>query len=98
MLAGAGLVATGLTASAGEACSLVASIRTIGFSDSACRRSLRQFVQLINDASKLTDAELAERYERNHVRFDDDVSNPILGFRTDIPAEESYEETNVLRA
>lgn len=98
MLAGAGLVATGLTASAGEACSLVASIRTIGFSDAACRRSLRRLIQLIIDAPKLTDAGLSERHERAPVRFEDGVDDPILAYRTDIPADAPYEEIDVIRA
>lgn len=98
MLAGTGLIATGLTASAGEACSFVARVKPISFSDAACRRSLRQFVELINDAPNLTDAELSQRYERAPVRFEDGVHDPVLSYRTDIPADEPYEETNVIRA
>ena len=87
MLAGAGLFSAAVAAKS-EACSLVASLRPIDFSDEACRRSLRRLVDLINAAPALADAEVVKRAGRLGVRFDDDVTDAVLGFAKTRPVED----------
>lgn len=88
LLTGVGVAATGLTASAGQACSLVATVLPIGFSDAECRRSLRRLIELINEAPKLADDELVRRAEQLSVRFDEGVSDPILDYPKTNPVED----------
>lgn len=87
ILTGAGLAAA-LAASPSDACSLTARLIPIGFSDAACRRSLRRLVDLINDAPGRSDAEVTARAAQLRIRFDDGVSDPILNYPNTRPIED----------
>ncbi len=89
MFARAGLLTTALAASGGQACTLVASLKPIDFSDAACRRSLRELVNLINRAPALSDPDLEARVEKLAIRFDEEVSDPILNYPKTAPAEDA---------
>lgn len=92
LLAGASVLTAAL-AGRSEACSLVANLRPIAFSDAACRRSLRELVGLIDQAPSLSDAELSARAGRLSVRLDESVSNAILNY----PAQRPAEDIDVIR-
>jgi hypothetical protein len=79
---------------AAEACSVVARRRPINFSDAACRRSLGELVRLINQASHLSDEELATRAGELSINFDPDVAEPILNY----PNRHPIEDGELLRA
>lgn len=88
LFAGAAAMTIG-SATAAEACSLVVTRRPISFSDAACRRSLGDLVRLINDASRLSDEELATRARELSINFDSDVTEPILNYPNRSPIEDS---------
>jgi hypothetical protein len=88
LLAGAGVLSTGLAASAGQACSLTARLKPVGFSDAACQRSLRALVELINKAPTLPDAEIAARAAELSINFAEDVTGPILNYPNYSPVED----------
>lgn len=77
-----------LAAPAAQACTVTASRRPIGFSDSACRRSLRQLVALINEAASLSDDALTERAEELGIEFAESVTDPLMNYPTHHPIED----------
>jgi len=86
LLGGAGAAMTAATAPA-AACSLVARLKPVGFSDRACRASLRALVGLINAAPHLSNAEVATRADGLGILFDDNVSTALLGEPASLPVE-----------
>ena len=77
-LTGVGLVGAVLATSSAQACTLIARMKLIGFSDTKCRRSLRGLLDLINAAPTLSPADLSTRADELAVDFDDSVSEQIL--------------------
>lgn len=78
ILSGAGMVVSVLAAAPTEACSIVASQKRIDFSDSQCRRTLRELVDLINIAPSLSAAEMADRADKFYIAFDQRTIDRIL--------------------
>src|SRR6478609_393891 len=90
----AALLLGAFVAPAAQACTVVARRRPVGFSDSACRRSLRQLVALINEADRLSDDELSERADGLWIEFADSVTGPLLNY----PLHRPIENRDVVRA
>lgn len=88
LLSGIGLVAAAGAASAGEACSITARLKPIGFSDAACRRSLRELVKLINATPNLSDEAVSARAAQLGINFDTSVSDAILNYPNRSPTED----------
>lgn len=86
-MVGAGMLTTAVAAKS-EACSVVATLKPVDFSDGACRRSLRRLIDLINTAPRLSDAQVAAKAQQLALRFDDDVTDAILGYAATRPVED----------
>lgn len=89
ILTGAGLIAGVLAAPSAQACTVVARLKPVGFSDSKCRRSLRALIELINAASTLSVTDLVVRADNLFIDFDDSVIERILPTITVYPPENS---------
>jgi len=87
LLSAGGLAAGSLTASAGRACSVLATRLAVSFSDADCRRSLDVFVALINAAGTLSEAALAARTRDLSLLIDEAVSDAVLNSPTTRPVE-----------
>lgn len=81
-------IAAAVVASPSDACTLIGRRKPVGFSDAACRRSLRKLVELINNAPDLVDAEVKARAAELSIRFDKTVSDPILDYPNISPIED----------
>lgn len=78
ILTGAGFVAGALAAPSAQACTTIARLKPISFSDARCRSSLRALLNLINAAPTLSPADLSTRADQLAVDFADSVSEQIL--------------------
>lgn len=94
LLLGTGALAVAITDTAGQACTVTASVKPIAFSDMACRRSLRELINLVSRASTLSDGELTTRINELSINLDGDVIDAIFEYKN----RDSKENFEVVRA